>query len=61
MIHTLDHDPAHGHVTGPGQAKINLLGPNGAPEVVYSAGISRSEMRRIVNEAAELQERFLKD
>jgi len=61
VIYTLDHDPAHVHVTGPGQAKINLLGPNGAPEVVYSVGISRSEMRRILDEAAEHQERFLKE
>ena len=35
VIYTLDHEPAHVHVTGPGQAKINLLGPGGAPELVW--------------------------
>lgn len=46
VIYTLDHEPAHVHVTGPGQAKIKLLAPGGAPELVFSAGISRSDMRR---------------
>ena len=26
VIYTLDHEPAHIHLTGPAQAKINLLG-----------------------------------
>jgi Domain of unknown function (DUF4160) len=59
VIYTLDHQPAHVHVTGPGQAKINLLGPGGAPELVYSVGISRSDMRRLMTEAGEHQAEFL--
>lgn len=59
VIYTLDHDPAHVHVTGAGQAKINLLGPDGAPELVSSAGIGRADMRRLMAEAAEHQGRFL--
>ena len=43
VIDTLDHEPAHVHITGAGQAKINLLGPNGDPELVWSAGIKRSD------------------
>ena len=34
VIYTADHEPAHVHITGPGQAKINLLGSDGKPEVV---------------------------
>ena len=45
VIYTLDHEPAHVHVTGAGQAKIGLLGPDGAPELVYSIGISRPDLR----------------
>ena len=34
VIYTLDHEPAHVHITGAGQAKINLRGAGGVPEVV---------------------------
>ncbi len=60
VIYTLDHEPAHVHLTGPGQAKINLMGPDGAPELVSSVGIKRSEMRRLFAEVVERREEFLK-
>lgn len=53
VIYTSDHEPAHVHVTGAGQAKINLLGQDGAPEVVFSIGIKRSDMRRLLAEVIE--------
>jgi hypothetical protein len=59
VIYTLDHEPAHIHVTGAGQAKINLLGPYGVPEAVYSIGIKRSTMRRLMAEVVEQQDVFL--
>jgi len=31
IIFTDDHEPAHVHVFGDGQVKINLIGPDGAP------------------------------
>ncbi|WP_188824116.1 DUF4160 domain-containing protein [Brucella endophytica] len=31
VIYTADHEPAHVHITGAGQAKINLFGPGGRP------------------------------
>jgi len=46
VIFTNDHVPAHVHVFGDGQAKINLLGPDGLPELVWAEGMSRSEVRR---------------
>jgi len=36
VIYTLDHGPAHVHITGAGQAKIDLSGRSGEPEIVYS-------------------------
>lgn len=59
VIYTADHAPAHVHVTGPGQAKINLLGSDGRVELVYSVGISRPDMRRLMQEAAARRSAFL--
>ncbi len=59
VIYTLDHEPAHVHVTGAGQAKINLLGPDGAPDIVFSVGIKRSDVRRLLAEVVERHDDFL--
>jgi hypothetical protein len=61
VIYTFDHEPAHVHITGSGQAKVNLLGPKGVPEVVYSIGIKRSDMRRLAAEVAERRDIFLRE
>lgn len=61
VIHTQDHEPAHVHITGAGQAKINLLDQNGNPELVYRIGIKRADLRRILNEVAVKQSRFLSE
>jgi len=61
VIYTLDHEPAHVHITGPGQAKINLLGPGGAPELVWSVGIKRSDMRRLFAEVVLRRDEHLKE
>ena len=58
---TLDHEPAHVHITGAGQANINLLGPNGDPELVWSVGIKRSDMRRLFAEVEQRREALLKE
>ena len=59
VIYTFDHEPAHVHITGAGQAKINLIGAGGKPETVYSIGIKRSDMRRLMGQVAEHQAHFL--
>lgn len=61
VIYTLDHQPAHVHVTGLGQAKVNLLGPDGRPELVYSVGIKRPDLRRLMAEVIALRESFLRE
>jgi len=59
VIYTSDHEPAHVHITGPGQAKINLLGPRGRPQIVASIGIKRADLRRLMAEVIERHEDFL--
>jgi hypothetical protein len=61
VIYTFDHEPAHVHITGPGQAKINLQGPDGVPVAVYSLGIKRTDMRRLMAEVTEHQTHFLSE
>ena len=60
VIYTADHEPAHIHVTGPGQAKIDLLGSDGVPEVVFNVGIKRHDMRRLLDEVIERRDEFLR-
>lgn len=59
VIYTADHEPAHIHITGPGQAKINLTDPDGRPEAVYFIGIKRPDQRRLMAEVIERQDEFL--
>ena len=61
VIYTSDHEPAHVHITGAGQAKINLLGADGGPEIVFSVGIKRSDMRRLIAEVIERRDHFLQE
>ena len=53
VIFTNDHAPAHVHVFGDGEAKINLLGAGGAPELVWAEGMNRGEVRRAMRLVAE--------
>lgn len=61
VIYTLDHQPAHVHITGPGQAKVNLMTGDGKPELVYSIGIKRADMRRLLDEVDQRRDEFLKE
>jgi hypothetical protein len=61
VIYTSDHEPAHVHITGAGQAKINLRGRFGTPQVVYSIGIKRSDMRRLTGEAILHRDALLRE
>ena len=61
VIYTADHEPAHIHITGAGQAKINLLGAGGKPEAVYFIGIKQSEAKRLMAEVIARQDEFLEE
>ena len=55
VIFLNDHPPAHVHVIGEGEAKINLLGAEGAPEVIWAEGMSCGDLRRAVRLVVEQQ------
>jgi hypothetical protein len=46
VIFVDDHQPAHVHVFGDGQAKINLRGAGGSSALVGAEGMTRAEVRR---------------
>jgi hypothetical protein len=52
-----DHEPAHVHVFGDGQAKINLAG--GGVELVWTDGMTRGDVRRAMRVVIEERERLL--
>ena len=55
VIFSNDHQPAHVHVFGDGQAKINLLGADCGPELVWADAMSRGEVRRAMRMVTEQQ------
>jgi hypothetical protein len=58
VIYTNDHQPAHVHVFGDGECKIDLAGPGGAPVLVWADGTTRAEVRRAMRVVAD-QHAFL--
>ena len=59
VIFVNDHQPAHVHVFGDGEAKVNLLGSDGAPALVWVDGMSRGEIRRAMRIVTEQQTALL--
>lgn len=55
VIFTNDHQPTHVHVFGDGEAKINLLGADGSPELIWADAMSRGEVRRALRTVTEQQ------
>ena len=53
VIFINDHLPAHVHVFGAGEAKINLRGAGGAPALVWAEGMSRGDIRRAMRVVME--------
>ena len=60
VIFVDDHEPSHVHVFGDGEAKINLLGADGAPELIWAVGMTRAELRRALRIVKEHQTNLLK-
>lgn len=59
VIFSDDHEPAHVHVFGDGEAKINLVGPDDAPELIWTVGLSRADVRRAYKVVVERREELL--
>ena len=50
-----DHEPAHVHVLGDGDAKIRLFGNDGLPKVEEAKRMKRSVLKRAKNIVKEQQ------
>lgn len=60
VIFLNDHEPAHVHGLGAdGQAKINLAGQKGGPELVWAENLSRAEIRRAMSVIVKQRQRLL--
>ena len=59
VIYLQDHEPAHVHVIGDGEAKINLIGRRDQPELVWAVGMTGGDLRRAVRIVAEAREQLL--
>jgi len=55
VIYINDHLPRHVHVYGDGEAKINLVGADGAPDLVWAESMTRGEIRRAMRVVVERQ------
>ena len=55
VIYVNDHQPAHVHVFGDGEAKINLFGTHGALDLVWAESMTRGEVRRAMRIVARQQ------
>lgn len=58
-ILTDDHEPAHVHVYGDGEAKIMIMGADALPELVYAIGFKANDRRRAMDVVLERQDAFL--
>ena len=55
VIFLNDRPPPHVHGFGDGQAWIDLLGPDGEPDLVWTDAMSRGEARRALPLVSEQQ------
>lgn len=46
VIFTDDHEPAHVHVFGDGEAKMQLIGDGGAPELLSTFRMKAGDVRK---------------
>jgi hypothetical protein len=59
VIYTMDHEPAHVHVFGDGEMKVNIADLSAFPEIVWSIGMKTGERRRAMDTIRERQAEFL--
>jgi hypothetical protein len=59
VIFVDDHEPAHVHVYGDGEARIAIAGPDGLPLMLAAIGMKATVKRRAMDEVLEHQDRLL--
>ncbi|MBN9241715.1 MAG: DUF4160 domain-containing protein [Mesorhizobium sp.] len=60
VISVDDHEPAHVHVFGDGQAKINLADLSDRPKLIWTDGMAHAEARSAMQVVVENQSSFLR-
>jgi hypothetical protein len=58
-IYLNDHAPAHVHVIGDGEARIDLSEPDGATALVWAHGMTRADLRRALAVVSEHRDALL--
>ena len=56
---TDDHEPAHVHVFGDGEMKVEIMGEDGLPRMIWSVGFKRNDQRRILDVVRQQQPALL--
>ena len=60
VIFSDDHEPAHVHIFGDGEAKINLSsGPGRQPELVWAVGMKHADIRKCMRLVEDNREALL--
>lgn len=59
IIYLDDHEPAHVHVVGDGEARIAIMGPAGFPVMLSAIGMKTSTKRRVMDETLAQQDFLL--
>jgi hypothetical protein len=59
VIFSDDHEPAHVHVFGDGEAKINLSGAGRRAELIWAVGMKSADIRKCVRLVEENREVLL--
>lgn len=60
VIYRDDHPPAHVHVVGDGEAKIDLIGVDGTPKLLFADGFKRSDVRRAMEIVTDSRDDLLR-
>jgi hypothetical protein len=55
VIFANDHEPAHVHVFGDGETKIDLGAPGGRPRLLWADGMTKADVRRAMEIVTEAQ------
>lgn len=61
IIYVDDHEPAHVHVRGDGDVKIDLGRLSGEPALIFSKGMSTADIRRAMRVVTEQRATFLEE
>lgn len=59
VIYRDDHEPAHVHVWGDGEARITLIGKDGRPELASIDGLKAGDIREAIRIAVEQQVKLI--